>query len=264
MSGAIIPLSAGWRGRSVPLWPVLRGESRPFSRDGRKNGREAEFVGSPIARDARHATDIRPRIPYSSRGRPSTKRKTAHEILHGENLRVRAAFPLIATRGNRPFSSRGGRGPWTMQPRIDSPPISPSSSSSSFLYSILFHRRRVLPFVPLPSCSDPRSFRAPLSLSFALSWIRSYLMYGTPPSSAGRTLVRLVFDADHSPLSCGSARFPPTNLVWSSVCACIRGPSTDGRGENSLSRLQILPVGIYVRAVHRGKCFYGAAEGRVY
>lgn len=190
--------------------------------------------------------------------------ETAHEILHGENLRVRAAFPLIATRGNRPFRSRGGRGPWTMQPRIDSPPISPSSSSSSFLYSILFHRRRVLPFVPLPSCSDPRSFRAPLSLSFALSWIRSYLMYGTPPSSAGRTLVRLVFDADHSPLSCGSARFPPTNLVWSSVCACIRGPSTDGRGENSLSRLQILPVGIYVRAVHRGKCFYGAAEGRVY
>ena len=208
--------------------------------------REAEFAGSPIGTGqearARHGRAATFPIPRADGHRQS---ETAHEILHGENLRVRAAFPLITTRGNRPFRSRGGT--WTVRCNhvhvvsirqfLPPPPPPPS-----LFYSILFHRRRVLPFVRLPFYS---AIFAPLSLSLSLSWIRSYLMYGTPPSSAGRTLVRLVFDADHSPLSCGSARFPRSNrLLRLYKRARVRGPRI--RGENSLSRLD--PAGWDLRA----------------
>lgn len=99
----------------------------------------------------------------------------------------------------------------------------------------------------LPSCS-PRFSRPSLPLS--LSWLRSYLMYGTLPSSAGRTLVRLVFDADHSPLSCGSVRFPRSNRsvrLYTRARVCVRGPRI--RGENSLSRLD--PAGWDLRTYVR-------------
>lgn len=57
------------------------------------------------------------------------------------------------------------------------------------------------PFVSLSSLCATTFSSLSLSISVSLSlphpcpWIRSYLMYSTPPSSAGRTLVRLVFDA---------------------------------------------------------------------
>lgn len=264
MSGAIIPLSACWRGRSVPLWPVLR--QAVFKRRAKERAR-GRVVGSPIGTGqetrARHGRAATFPIPRADGHRQS---ETAHEILHGENLRVRAAFPLIATRGNRPFRSRGGT--WTVRcNHVHVRSAYRFANFSSFLllllllfYSILFHRRRVLPFVRL-SHPASRDFRAPPSLS--LSWLRSYLMYGTPPSSAGRTLVRLVFDADHSPLSCGSVRFPRSNRsvrLYTRARVCVRGPRIRIR-----SLASILPAGIYVRtyvrAVHRGKCFYGTAEG---
>ena len=232
-------------GGAVPF-PSGRFSGELFSRDGRKRGRVA---GSPIGTGqearARHGRAATFPIPRADGHRQS---ETAHEILHGENLRVRAAFPLIATRGNRPFRSRGGT--WTVRCNhvhvvsirqfLPPPPPPPS-----LFYSILFHRRRVLPFVRLPFYS---AIFAPLSLSLFLSWIRSYLMYGTPPSSAGRTLVRLVFDADHSPLSCGSARFPRSNRSLRLYKrARVRGPRI--RGENSLSRLD--PAGWDLRAYVR-------------
>lgn len=253
MSGAIIPLSARWRGRSVPLWPVLR--QAVFKRRAKERAR-GRVVGSPIGTGqetrARHGRAATFPIPRADGHRQS---ETAHEILHGENLRVRAAFPLIATRGNRPFRSRGGT--WTVRcNHVHVRSAYRFANFSSFLllllllfYSILFHRRRVLPFVRL-SHPAPRDFRAPPSLSLFLSWLRSYLMYGTPPSSAGRTLVRLVFDADHSPLSCGSVRFPRSNRsvrLYTRARVCVRGPRI--RGENSLSRLD--PAGWDLRTYVR-------------
>lgn len=137
--------------------------------------------------------------------------ETAHEILHGENLRVRAAFPLIRTRGNRPFRSRGER----VDPgvRCNAVPIDSVRSSPLPFYSSVVACWCSLSPSPRPMHA---AFRAAPSLAAADGRRGSYLMYGTPPSSAGRTVVRLVFDADRSPLSCGSD--PPPHIHPSTLC----------------------------------------------
>ena len=213
---------SGRRGRSVP-WSV-----RSFVRPGLCREVNASRVCSPIGRQraggehsVHSSSDSHTAFPIP-RADGHRQSETSHEILHGENLRVPAAFPLIRTRGNRPFRSRGERGPRAT--RCNN--IVVVCIDSFTLFSpFLFHHRRVLPFLPssFVSCDFRASstlhafcvtliplryhflFSLSLSLSLSLSvslslphpcpWTRSYLMYSTPPSSAGRTLVRLVFDA---------------------------------------------------------------------
>ena len=197
---------SGRRGRSVPLASLFVRSTRSLLR-----GERQSRVCSPIRRrdEARRGetSHAAPRhaggehsvhsssagthhgafpIPRADGHRQS---ETTHEILHGENLRVPAAFPLIRTRGNRPFRSRGERGPRPHDATQHRPHPRPrprrclciDSLGLSFSSPFLFHRRRVLPFVP--SSFGPRDFRAfppytpfvslssllPLTLSLSLS-----------------------------------------------------------------------------------------------
>ena len=212
---------SGRRGRSVP-WSV-----RSFVRPGLCREVNASRVCSPIGRQraggehsVHSSSDSHTAFPIP-RADGHRQSETSHEILHGENLRVPAAFPLIRTRGNRPFRSRGERGPRATRCNnivvvcIDSftlfsPFFIPSSSRAPFppvlvrfmRFSRFFHTTRLLcrshPFalpLSLLTLSLSLSLSVSLSLPHPCPWTRSYLMYSTPPSSAGRTLVRLVFDA---------------------------------------------------------------------
>ena len=244
-------------GGAVPF-PSGRFSGELFSRDGRKRGRVA---GSPIGTGqearARHGRAATFPIPRADGHRQS---ETAHEILHGENLRVRAAFPLIATRGNRPFRSRGGT--WTVRCnhvhvvsiRQFLPP--PPPPPPSLFYSILFHRRRVLPFVRLPFYS---AIFAPLSLSLFRGYDHTLCTARHRHPQGGHsfvwysTLTTRHFRADLR------ASLVPTACISARVCV------VHGYEERIRSLASILPAGIYVRTyvrgVHRGKCFYGTAEG---
>ena len=151
-----------------------------------------------------------------------------------------------------------------MQPRprrIDSP-ISSSSSSSSFPF--LFH------FIPsssrAPFRSSPillRDFRPFPSLSLSLSLFRGYdhtlctARHRHPQGGHSfvwySTLTTRHFRADLR------ASLVPTACISARVCV------VHGYEERIRSLASILPAGIYVRTyvrgVHRGKCFYGTAEG---
>ena len=194
--------------------------------------REAEFAGSPIGTGqearARHGRAATFPIPRADGHRQS---ETAHEILHGENLRVRAAFPLIATRGNRPFRSRGGT--WTVRCNhvhvvsirqfLPPPPPPPS-----LFYSILL-----------------RDFRPFPSLSLSLSLFRGYdhtlctARHRHPQGGHSfvwySTLTTRHFRADLR------ASLVPTACISARVCV------VHGYEERIRSLASILPAGIYVR-----------------
>lgn len=253
MSGAIIPLSARWRGRSVPLWPVLR--QAVFKRRAKERAR-GRVVGSPIGTGqetrARHGRAATFPIPRADGHRQS---ETAHEILHGENLRVRAAFPLIATRGNRPFRSRGGT--WTVRcNHVHVRSAYRFANFSSFLllllllfYSILFHRRRVLPFVRL-SHPAPRDFRAPPSLSLFRGYDHTLCTARHRHPQGGHsfvwysTLTTRHFRADPCASLVPTARY---GCIRARACVCV----VHGYEERIRSLASILPAGIYVRTYVR-------------
>lgn len=225
---------SGRRGRSVP-WSV-----RSFVRPGLCREANASRVCSPIGRQragGEHSVHSSSNshtafpIPRADGHRQS---ETSHEILHGENLRVPAAFPLIRTRGNRPFRSRGERGPRAT--RCNN--IVVVCIDSFTLFSpFLFHHRRVLPF--LPSSFVSCDFRAsstihafclaliPLRYHFLFSFSLHLCLSFSPASVSVDTIIPYVQHAtvirradtrsfgirraDHSLLSCGSARFPHPN-----------------------------------------------------
>ena len=234
---------SGRRGRSVP-WSV-----RSFVRPGLCREVNASRVCSPIGRQraggehsVHSSSDSHTAFPIP-RADGHRQSETSHEILHGENLRVPAAFPLIRTRGNRPFRSRGERGPRATRCNnivvvcIDSftlfsPFFIPSSSRAPFppvlvrfmRFSRFFHTTRLLchshPFaLPLSLLTLSLSLSLPLCLSFSpasvsVDTIIPYVQHATVIRRAD-TRSFGIRRADHSLLSCGSARFPhPNHFVY--------------------------------------------------
>ena len=235
---------SGRRGRSVP-WSV-----RSFVRPGLCREVNASRVCSPIGRQraggehsVHSSSDSHTAFPIP-RADDHRQSETSHEILHGENLRVPAAFPLIRTRGNRPFRSRGERGPRAT--RCNN--IVVVCIDSFTLFSpFLFHHRRVLPFLPssFVSCDFrasstlhafcvaliPLRYHFLFSLSLSLSLSLPLCLSFSPASVSVDTIIPYVQHAtvirradtrsfgirraDHSLLSCGSARFPhPNHFVY--------------------------------------------------
>ena len=276
---------SGRRGRSVP-WSV-----RSFVRPGLCREVNASRVCSPIGRQraggehsVHSSSDSHTAFPIP-RADGHRQSETSHEILHGENLRVPAAFPLIRTRGNRPFRSRGERGPRATRCNnivvvcIDSftlfsPFFIPSSSRAPFppvlvrfmRFSRFFHTTRLLcrshPFaLPLSLLTLSLSLSLSPSLSLFLSRIRVRGHDHTLCTARHRHP-----QGGHS-FVWYSTRWPLATFVWICAlpssqplriytCPSYRGPQLR---ENS-PLASIRPAGIYVRAVHRGKRFYKPAE----
>ena len=275
---------SGRRGRSVP-WSV-----RSFVRPGLCREVNASRVCSPIGRQraggehsVHSSSDSHTAFPIP-RADDHRQSETSHEILHGENLRVPAAFPLIRTRGNRPFRSRGERGPRAT--RCNN--IVVVCIDSFTLFSpFLFHHRRVLPF--LPSSFVSCDFRASSTLHafcVALIPLRYHFLFSlslslslSPSLSLFLSRIRVrghdhtLCTARHRHPQGGhsfvwySTRWPLATFVWICAlpssqplriytCPSYRGPQLR---ENS-PLASIRPAGIYVRAVHRGKRFYKPAE----